>query len=385
MPDLLVRRLRVSYIAAMAHDRLNTVGDQEEFALLLLEPGRLEGIGEVSAPFPPDQPAGGDANWLFWSHIAENPRLAPPRTIGEARKLTRSGVPLRSSAELFLAEPQPAEPENARMASIRQGLARTTLEIHVLPFGLAALATLDLVEPEPTPLDQTMDDLDAISSWRFRITVGFQGGYTSMSDIATQALTWAAEALGDPRGQSWDMPAHRVVTVIDAESLDEEIPPRDGRYHRAVHRLAHGGPNLAEPLLAFVPRWTNAGFSWSTAEWVYMLDQGSSVLTRAAVQRGSLADSTSFRHRGLCLLIAHVSTSGALVRGAAASTSPFFASWGKIAAQRLGRLYGPNTPGAEFWGLETRQLIKVTGLAGPIAACAGRPLTEMFPWPTAYP
>jgi hypothetical protein len=388
--ELAVRRIRVSYVGACAHDRLVGIGAPEAYSSLLLAPAPISGL-DVSLPFDASASSPqSDPNWVFWSKVSETTGLKAPRTIEQARKLSRAAIPLRHRAPFNESRHLPAPTAGSdALWSLKQGLARASLELHLLPFGLATLVTADVYSPTGTTIDTALGLLDDLEGWPFRLGIGSQEVETTVSESASRALELGTELVGHPEGNIWRLPTHRVVTIIDASQgeLPPEMPLPSSKWHEAVHRLANGGLNVASPDAAFVPRWTGTGFNWSPADWVYMLDRGSSIVVAPAaltMPTNKLA-TTSSRHRRMALLIAHVTACAALVSAASGSESPYFPEWARTAALRLGRLYGPSPAADDYWGMETRHLLKVLGLTSDIPVVSGQPLKEKFPEPVAYP
>lgn len=352
-----LRRLRVSRVGAKIHDRLQEIGEPVAFAQRLAHPQPVRGL-PVSLPFAEDLPT----DLAFWSRIAER-KLQLPVPGDVAPKLRRAGVPLRYRASLSTAARAPR------------------LEAHLHPFGVVALATVDIEWDQPVPLEQARTVVDQLEAMPATVTVGDVAADTTLQDAATACAEALVQLLSVPgHGQAWELPSHRLVTVISGvtEEPVTEMPAPHSALHLALHRLSAGDQAVADPATAFVAQWTGAGYAWPTTSMLYMLSRGTTLLAaeaEAAVdERPSNAPTAADRHRQLLLLIAHLTASTGLVRAAQASGSNLIQEWGRTAAQRLGLLFGP---GQDFldWGQVPQALLLRTGAVGPVAQVRGEPLT----------
>jgi hypothetical protein len=360
--SVLVTRLRVSYVATRIHDDL-VLGQPEMFAELFVAPRPVQGV-QLGLPFGPQAPV--DAH--FWGSLAEwRPR--EQLSIEDGRKLRRAGVPLRHRGGLA------AKVEGPR------------LELHVHPFGVVALTTIDLMWPESCPLSDVWTRVGQMRDLPARATVGGESHETEVAAAAPIAAEVLLERLARMKGSTWEVPDHRIATVIDGSvhGVPIAMPPARGPVHIAVHRLSAGGDVIPEPGSAFVAQWSGAGFAWAPARLVYMLDAGTSIVSPAEVSSRPSDPGVSLgaRHRRAALLLGHVTASVGLVRAAPKAASMYFQSWAKTAADRLGRLYGPATANDD-WGLETRSYLTRLGAVQDIGTFRGSPLTEKYPSPP-YP
>lgn len=351
-----LRRLRISRVGAKIHDQLQEIGEPVAFAQRLAHPQPLRGL-PVGLPFAEDLPT----DLTFWSRIAER-KLQLPVPENIAPKLRRAGVPLRYRASLSTAARAPR------------------LEAHLHPFGVAALTTVDLEWDQPVSLEQARQSLDQLEATPATVTVGDVNADTTLQDAATACAETLVQLLSDPgQGQAWELPGHRLVTVISGvvEEPLTEMPAPHSPLHLALHRLSAGDQAVADPATAFVAQWTGAGYAWPTTSMLYMLSRGTALLAAeaAADERPSNAPTAADRHRQLLLLIAYITASAGLVRAAQSSGSNLIQEWGRTAAKRLGLLFGP---GQDFldWGQVPQALLLRTGAVEPVAQLRGEPLTS---------
>jgi hypothetical protein len=297
--------------------------------------------------------------------------VLPPTTVQEATKLRRSTVPLRHSG------------------SLRAGATKPRLEVFLHPFGWVVQATVDLVPPEPLPLPDVPGVLATAEAAEAEVGIGTVAVPTTVGSVMDAASTAVEQILGDPAGAAVEGAAHRLVSVIDATSAapPAAMPAAASLLHLLVHRLSAGGAALPAPQDAFIPRWTAGSFVWAPAELVYIVDRGTSVLTRTSLESGpwNEQESSSGRHRRLGLLIAHVSASAAVVRAGRDAGPGFLSDWARQAADRLGRLYGPAPAASDYWGLEARHLINGIGADQDVVLLGHAELAAVHEPPKAYP
>ena len=74
----------------------------------------------------------------------------------------------------------------------------------------------------------------------------------------------------------------------------------------------------------------------------------------------------------------HLTASVGLIRAAEDKTSDLLVEWAGVAANRLGRLYGPANPDL---GLEAQRYMEQTGARAIIEAALGSPLTAKYTFP----
>jgi hypothetical protein len=272
-------------------------------------------------------------------------------------------------------------------------MRKPCLEVLLHPFGWVVIATVDvLVAPQPAGVDMVAAVSGAVAAAEecaVEATVGkvrFPGTLGNIAATVADGLA-GAELLGGAGSFDW-LPTHRVLTVIDADvSGTITSMPRVGTLLSFLHTLSRGGVALGSPPYAFVPRWTGLTFGWAPDDLVYSGNHGTSVILSTAAGMGDGQESTSHRHRRLTLLLAHVSASAALVQAATQSSSIFLREWGRVAAYRLGRLYGPYRADYQYWGLEAQQFIRATGTGAFAQELRDdhRPLEAQYPLPSAYP
>lgn len=378
-----VNRLRTSYIATRIHDQVtpNLAGPNTFIAYLLRlgTTGRAVAIPgglEVSLPFSSEDATA----WSFWEaekDAATRPRrgLRPPADKSEAEALFAARIPLRHQAKLIL--PSSAWFETPRMEAL------------IYPFGWVVLVTVDHVWQKPVPLRDAADELVIHETQPASVLLGSKLSETSVVGAAEIAAGELSKLLAT--GEPWSPAVHRLTTVIDG-TVDPEpfgMPPKGGEILTAMHLLAGGAAPFPDPRNVLVPRWDGArAFVWDPGDYVYMLRSGTcAILPRAiALRPASRGESTSGRHRRLELLIACLSANAGLIY-AMPNGSKVRGYWARKSAFWMGRIYGPDSPAADYWGLESRSYIDMSPAKAAVEELRGGPLfvAPGMEAPTRYP
>jgi hypothetical protein len=361
--------IRVSYVAGQTHDGLQVIGQPGAFAdrLRTLEP--VHGL-EVTLPFSHEAPV----DTTFWLRIADKHQLGLPLSTGVAASLRRSSVPLRHRASLTVPPP----------------ITVPRLELHIHPFGVMAITSVDLSWSEPRPLTEVPAELINAEAKPASVTVGAKTLECLMREVANLAASSTIDLLGDPGvGTARVIPVHRVVTVISGTLTEplKALPTPNSALHLALHQLSSGGSIVAEPSSAFVAQWSGLGYEWPTTSLLYMLDRGTALLAKEFAEVTLEPENlpTSTRHRHNVLLVAYISALTGLIRAADMSHPSYFREWAKNAGKTLGRLFGPGSDYKD-WGLMPRAYLTRTGLAEEVARKLGTPLVPNPSFPvTAYP
>jgi hypothetical protein len=339
------------------------VGNPDAFAALFAAPAPVNGVS-LELPFDPDN---APVDTAFWSALAEW-KTKSALTLDDGRRLRRAAVPLRHRGAL-----------TAQVVTPR-------LEAHVHPFGIGVLSTFDLTWEPPLPLSEVWEEIDQASKQPAQGTLGGVIFKSTLSNATQVGAATLLKAFESPAGHTWPVGDHRIATVIDGvvAGAPKGMPVAKDAVHVAIHRLSAGGLVLPPPGNAFVAQWSGASFDWAPERLVYMLDVGSSLISPAAIEGPfSATYSTSAHHRRIVLLLSHVTAAVGLVRATPLTQSPYFEDWGKKAADRLGRLYGPANA-SDDWGLETRSYLARIGAVQEVGDLRGSALTEKFPSPP-YP
>lgn len=359
-----VARLRLSQIAACAHDAIVTVGAPNAFEAHLVQPQPVNGV-DLERPFAP----GLSADLALWSDLAGIRLDGGPVNAAGAKALRRAGVPLRHRAEASVDDPT---------------VERASLELHVHPFGVAAILTADLAWPGGLPLDQVWPAVEALLDAATTTVVAGRTRTAPLGEGADAATASLIEAIGGPAGTTTAWPSHRVVTPVDGmgAGVPAALPVPEGPVHVALHHLSGGGPVLSTLGKSLVPQWNNTDFVFTPATLVYMIDVGTATWQPDRLMAGpGVHPSMGDRHRRTTLLIAHLAASVALIHASSGSPSVFFGEWARLAALRIGRLYGPETPSPAD-GLAVRWYVERTSARPLIEAVLGKPLVERIPTPT---
>jgi hypothetical protein len=361
-----VQRVRVSHIAARIHDELDSIGQPVAFAhrFATLEP--VHGL-PVSLPFG----RGLEPDTDFWSKIAER-RLSPPVSEYLAVKLRKAGVPLRYRGTLDKAR-SGASPEREAPFHVPR------LEAHLHPFGVVAMTTVDVFWAELASLELAARAVGTLETEPVTVTIGNCGWQSTIGRAATDSARVLSKLLAQPgAGQTWDTPTHRLSTVISGvfDRRSVTMPTANSPLHVALHQLSAGDEDIADPHSAFVAQWTGAGYTWPPTNLVYMLAQGTSVLSARmdAATRGGQELRTTEQHRHLLLLLAYLVVSAGLVRAAQDTRSVLLPEWARSTAVRLGRLFGPGKPYID-WGLNPRALLLRIDASEDVTRLLGEPLT----------
>jgi len=352
--NIQVTRLRISYIAARIHDRLQVVGGPVAFEQLLANPQPVRGL-QISAPF-------GDGlrvDTEFWSLITET-ALSTPVPLEAATGLRRAGLPLRYRGSLVATEDA-------------EGVEVPRLEAHLHPFGVVVMATVDLTWSQPVTLgDEVRQRVHELDNTPATMSVDGQETETTLGQAAVLGARSLVQLLTTGgQGTAWDISPHRLVTVISGNIVTplKAMPTAQSPLHLTLHWLSADDKVLAvpDPASAFVAQWDGSGYGWSTSSLVYMLKSGTSTLSSEAAvpTRAGGEPRTADRHRLLLLQVAYITALSGLVYAAPGSTSSYFAEWAKTAAHHLGRLYGPAGQYA-IWGLIPRALMMRTDVSSNI-------------------
>lgn len=356
-PTDTVTSLRISYVAARSHSRIEILGRPDLFERHLIDPQPVAGL-LVGRPFAP----GLAADLLLWSDLSEVDLDGGPLDEAAAKRLRRAGVPLRHAATVAA-----------------DAVERGSLEIHLLPYGVAAIVTAELVWPQGLALAEAWTAAAQVSGAPVDITVASTTRSVPLEDAADAAVELVLGMVGGADGQTSTVSTHRIATVVDGSVVQPPaaLPTPSGPVHTALHRLSGGGDTLGDLALALVPQWSGTSFTFPPASLVYMIDVGTAAwlphqLAAGAQQRPSLGD----RHRRATLLVAHLASSVALIRAQVAKTrSVYFESWAKDAANRLARLFGPKTPSLAD-GLAVRWYLERTSSRPDVEQVLGQPLVE---------
>jgi hypothetical protein len=361
MSEIQVRRLRVSYVAGRIHDHIREIGGEQAFARRLADLAPVCGLA-VDLPFAADLAT----DHGFWRSIAERD-LPVPLSERDAGHCRRSGVPLRWRGRM----------EAASAVAPR-------IEAHLHRFGVVAIATVDLEWDEAMGLQEVARRVDALQGQASTVHVGDQSLRTTVPSAATEAVGALMSSLGDPQGSSWDVPGHRLVTVIEGVGGESDVgamPTAGSPLHVSLHRLAGGDDAIATPAAAFVAQFTNAGYGFPPARMVYMLNKGTAALLHTALAREPQNPQTaSTWHRERTLLTAYVSALAGLVTASPASSNVMFPAWAATAAKMLARLYGPGRGYLE-WGRFPAELLRRTGSASAVGQVLGAQLTYNADFP----
>ncbi|MEU4742508.1 hypothetical protein AB0G02_18875 [Actinosynnema sp. NPDC023658] len=349
-----VTRLRVSHLHIHIHDRMNIIGQPQAFSRLLRNPAPVAGF-EVTLPFGPGLAIDNE----FWALIADGRMPTVPATDTAASKLRTAGVPLRCSGTLDV--PSGYIPR---------------IEAHLRPFGVVATTTVDLVWTDPMPLEQVPAHVQALERTQAAAAIGPVRWSGDLAEASAGIAAHIVGRLSEPdTGYSLTLPTHRLVTIISGAGVAAgTVPSANSSIHSALHRLSAGQDILADPTIALVPLWSNAGYAVSAAKLFYLLDQGSALLSADMIPASSGAGGgTSRAHRLVFLLLTHVLASIGLLRAAQSSKSVLMREWGRTAAAQIGRLFGPASA-YRTWGLITRALVQRLGATQEINAYLPTPL-----------
>ncbi|MGX1266872.1 hypothetical protein [Streptomyces phaeoluteigriseus] len=387
---VLVRRLRVSFLSVRVHDKVkDSLGLPGAFMRCLRELQPIEGLYlELPFPTPVDQD---DVEWLFWSKITERKGLRPPAALGqanqedrkEARRLWRAAMPLRYQAEI-----------------VAPSFQTPRLEAFLHPFGWVTISTADLAWDPPVALGDAVVALNNQQGSSADVIMRLGDG--SSSDLAkTATVATASDVLTNllsdrlATDQTSPMEGHRLVTIIDGR-IDglRSMPGQSGPLFKALHRMTVTNGQTPHPKDAFVARWDFTGrFGWIPTELIYMLGPGTSVvLTDAVNNRPPVrAESTAGKHRQLALLISYLLATSGLIKSRAPDSPPDLEPLAKVACGRLTRLFLPDPPGAQYWGLEAQAYLEKTGTIPAIEAGRSRwglnppTVTPRYAPPGSYP
>jgi hypothetical protein len=362
-----VTRLRVSHVSARIHDSLREIGEPVAFGHRLATLGDVRGL-PLELPFGPTLAVDSD----FWSTLDNNKTAPIPVPEDVAPRLRRAGVPLRVRGTLTCAEHEPR------------------LELHLHPFGVVAMTTVDLSWTDPVRLDVVSDRVRELEIRPAEVSVGPVHRTAPVGRAAEEAARAVVDLLTVPgSGQSWDPPGHRLATVISGR-IDPPVhamPLPNSPLHVALHRLCGGGSAVSTPGKAFVAQWTGSEYTWPSESLVYMLDQGTAILASEMADSsfaGQL-NSTGDRHRRLLLMISFLTATTGLLRATPSSQSGLFPDWADTFARLFGRLFGPAFDFRK-WGLMPRILLERMGANEVVEQRLGAPLTAKPEYPTPdYP
>lgn len=358
----LVRQLRVSVVATRI---TNPAGlGPNTFQDLLADPAPVFRGLPLTLPYAADT----RPDLRFWSMLLDGVTLDAGLVIPEfARKLRKFGVPLRYAATIAV----PAVP----------GLGLARIEAHLLPYGVAAVATVDLTWPRLVPLSSAQVDVETRLATPTTVTGAGRALDTTLDDAAGALANLLVDHLGGPEPRV--RPDYRLTTVIEGSfaPTPRKMPAPNDFLHAALHQLSGGDDAPATPDTAFVPFWAPAGgtFAWLPTRLLYMLDRGLGVWFSMPDRLESMGD----RHRRLTLLVAHLTASVGLISAAITSNDQVLSEWAREAALRLGRLYGPAQPLLDQ-GFESRRFLVNVGAVPDIVTLLGRGLVETYGCPQ-YP
>lgn len=357
-----VRRVRVSRVAGHIHNALRTIGSPSEFERQLANPRTVCGL-PVSLPFAPNTPVDKE----FWETVVDGSLTIPIQNPGKAAS---RAVPLRLQARLDA----PAE------------IPR--LEVHIHPFAITAAATVDLKWPDAVGIDEVLNCVQDLEEKQVSVSVGDAVRPTVFRQAAVAASEQVGALLADKQYDiSWDAPQHRLVTVIDGDFdvRPTAMPDPASALCLTLHYLAGGQEALPDPRNAFVAQWNNATFNWPPSSLVYTLDSGTSVLV--AKVGAHIATNNSDRHRRYLLTLAYLTALSGLVDVCANQNpeSMYFGAWGKMAAGRLGQMFGPAGQFRELAQLPQAFLSR-NGSSDAVELIIGKPLEVnsqlvVEPWP----
>lgn len=376
-----VSRLRISYVTSRVHSAKTSIGRPNAFIDHLLRLGQGGHVTipaglEASLPFNADDPVA----WEFWEATKEatkpGGRLRPPANLDEAKALFAARIPLRHQAKLILQPPSSFQDPR--------------LEALLHPFGWTILVTVDLTWEHPVPLQDAAQVLDDHQSEPAQVLLQNSILDTTIREAADEAADELSRLLATDR--SWSPGVHRLATVISGlVDLEPVIAaPRGGEVLKALHQLACGTTPPPDPAHALIPRWDGArSFIWDPGDYVYMLRAGTSVLLPRAValRPAAVERTTRGRHRRLALLLACLSANAGLVHVDPGTANSVCSSWAEKNALWLGRLYGPASPAADYWGLESRSYLDKSPTKAAIQTHLGGDLFAT-PWiqlPNQYP
>lgn len=348
-----VTRLRVSRIAGHIHDRIRVIGDPDGFENQLTNPQEVRGL-RVSLPFAPDL----HTDKSFWDMAAEKSLTIP---LANARKASSASVPLRYRAQL-----------NAPAETPR-------LEAHIHPFGVVAMATVDLTWPDPVAIEDLPKRVSEIESQEVEVNVADGTRRTTFDQVAVAACEEVVKRLTDDGvGNSWPAQEHRLVTIVSGnyEDWPEEMRDLPAPLCKALHFLSAGGQIISNPANAFVPQWAGSQqYVWPVNSLIYMLDSGTTVMASDDGGWAPRSESNADRHRRHLLTLSYLIALGGLVRVYANgdTDSTYFEAWSRGAADRLARLFGPAGCYRQ-WGLIPQAFLSRTGASEDIEKLLEKPL-----------
>ncbi|WP_157852764.1 hypothetical protein RFN58_19960 [Streptomyces iakyrus] len=384
-----VRHLRVSYVTARIHDKVDLeLRRPAAFVSRLCDLQPISGL-QVGLPFrvPVEKR---DPAWQFWSHVAEKPKLRPPADFhdtatsrAQAEQLRKHLVPLRHEAGLEI-----------NVGDDVPEIVKSGLEVFLHPFGWTPLATVSLKWPQPIPVMDAIQALNALESHESAI-VSLGGARRRVSlaaavDVAADLLSDRLVTDEDDTGWSMDT-AYRLATVIEGSPNSNPAMPEAGEaLHLALNSLACGEEPPLPPQEALLPQYRKDSnrFAWSPTNLVFMLGCGTSVVLPEALSKHphGLAESAAERHRRLALHLSYLAAATGLIRSIPATGgADDLRDWARHASFSLGRHFAPKPADTRFWGLETRAFLDKTDAQGDVQRLRKKPLNPLHGLPSEYP
>src|SRR5664279_4293119 len=134
---LLVKRLRVTYVATRGRADLGEVGGPEAFEAKLVTPTQVAGM-TVTLPYLSGPEWESTVERQFWRAVYED-SLPQPVTVDDKVTVREKGIPLRCRRPLETSAEKPR------------------MELFLYPFGCIALATVDVTWSSEVPVETVLD------------------------------------------------------------------------------------------------------------------------------------------------------------------------------------------------------------------------------------
>ncbi|GGK64158.1 hypothetical protein GCM10011509_10740 [Ornithinimicrobium pekingense] len=352
--NILSHRVRVSYISSVPLEVLPKFGGPQEFALALQRP-------PVVGDFPSQLPFGPglEAENTFWLRVVER-NLQTPVSSGEAPHLRRAGVPLRFAPKVWFERETNDAPWSLQLPR---------LEVWLHPYALSSFTSIDVVFDPAMELGDVANVVDANLLELPRVKGPLSSTGVRIDEVNAQALSGFLDLLGAQTPHQTVQ--YRLCTVIETKPGDMEAMPKSkGSLQVSMHRLSGGDDLLPAPADAFVATWTGSTYDWSPARLFYLLAEGASSLN---FQKTSGLGSASTQHRFATMMTGLILAQLNLLRVAPQSSNTFYSEWAKLAAQQLGRLFGPSERFKD-WGLIPQALMRRLDATAAVQAVLGTPL-----------